>query len=62
MDVVTRQKPRSLVSAECDEIQGTTIKKAIKTQWSLLEPCVHASVVATALWAVQSEEIMPSCR
>jgi hypothetical protein len=28
----------------------------------LLEPCVHASVVATALWAVQSEEIMPSCR
>ena len=58
MDVVTRQKRCSLVCAECDEIQRTSIKKAIKTQWSLLEPCVHISVVATALWAVESEEIM----
>jgi hypothetical protein len=61
MEVVTCQKPRSLVCAECDEIQRTRIKKAIKTQRSLLEPCVHVNVVDTALWAVQSEGVMSGC-
>ena len=61
MDFVACQKPRSLVCAECDEIQRTSIKKTIKRQRPLLEPRVHINVLATTLQAVQSEEIMPSC-
>src|SRR5262249_58762079 len=59
VDLILCKEPLPFVCAERNEVERTCCEDASQTWWSPSKRLLHARSVATALWAVQSKDVMP---